>query len=114
MAGKKRLIGPVIEPVGTPRAVITRPAIELILEGDFNDVPCIFGYNADEGLGITTSPEKIPDMQTWNCTDAVPYLMQLNPMSELVTELGKDIRNKYFGSKNLTDGFFKVGPQNTV
>lgn len=93
----KRLVGPSVEPPGTPESVITQPAIDIITSGQYNDVPCIFGYNADEGISIDFVPQYDSYLERLDCRDMIPFTMGIDRESELAKTLAARIKEKYFG-----------------
>lgn len=99
MPATKRLIGPAVEPRGTPSPIITEPPIDIITAGQYNDVPCMFGYNADEGISIDFHPHLKHDFENeWNFENIVPYHMNIEQGSELAKHLGENIKRKYFAN----------------
>lgn len=100
----KRLVSPVIEPEDSTLPIITQPALDIIDNHQYNDVPCIYGHTADEGNLIDVS-RLLATTDSWECNGFLPFHMNLDLESQLARKLGEKIKQKYFtgGEINKND-----------
>lgn len=83
-----------IEPEGAISPIITKSAKEIIQSGHYNNVPCIFGYNADEGL-LTNVDDLIDSQNGWDFAAFLPFQMNICQESDLAKVLGQKLKDKF-------------------
>lgn len=89
-----------IEPQDTTLPIITQPALDIIDNHQYNDVPCIFGYTADEGWLIDVS-RLLATTESWDCNSFLPFHMNIDLESQLARKLGQKMKQKYFKSGEI-------------
>ncbi|KAK9874743.1 hypothetical protein WA026_005555 [Henosepilachna vigintioctopunctata] len=98
-----RYFAPVVENANAKDAFLSKQPIDLMVSGNYNHVPMIFGYNTDEGALLSlpvfrddyTSPSNI-----------VPRCLDLEPGSEEHSKVAEKIREFYLknGPGRTEDG----------
>lgn len=99
------LFSPVIEKPNKTE-VITKPPIEILLSGEYNKVPIMMGYTADEGLvmefekSIKKMRGEVLEEKPPNLEDLIPPEMGVPRGSELARTIVSMFQETYFTGQN--------------
>ncbi len=89
-----------------PKAIISKPPIELMNQQNFIDIPVMIGYNSAEG--IVTLPDIYKKMDAYENDLARMIPRSLNVPNELPTgmeaqKLAEEIRKLYFDGQAISE-----------
>lgn len=94
-----RSVGPTIEKIESSKGFLLENPLDIILRGDYNQVPLIFGYTSREGMFFEMLEKK------WNRSmiitdfeDVIPHQFHLTKGSESSKEIVAKIKEFYFGN----------------
>ncbi|KAG5899146.1 hypothetical protein JTB14_027339 [Gonioctena quinquepunctata] len=112
-----RPLGPVIE-VPNETAFITKHPIEIILSGEYNKVPMIFGYNLTEGMFMEYNPKifsQHPEVPL-SAENVIDWQLGIEEDSEKYEMVKRKIEDFYWKSirrddkyLSFTDSLYMVG-----
>lgn len=97
---------PVVEPKGTPNAVIIGDPLTMLKNGDFQKVPVMITFVDWDGINFV-QPFLLADKQyTWlneNMYSFLPIVLYMDPRNLRMTEIVDKVRFKYFGSTGFLE-----------
>ncbi|XP_018575302.1 juvenile hormone esterase-like [Anoplophora glabripennis] len=104
----KPCFGPIIEkPSDT--AFITEEPIDILMSGNYNQVPLIIGYNSGEGLflpawTVLVTSRKLPfTVGLPNLEDTIPHYIGLQRGSDISKQVCEKLKETYFDRPDLAD-----------
>lgn len=108
-----RSIGPVVEHPGNESSLILAPLAEIMLSGNFNAVPILFGYCNREGM-FSELVQKLKGKQPIHedFEKTVPRELNLKYGSDASKNVARRIKEFYYGdeepSLNCVDNYYLV------
>lgn len=96
-----------IEPKDSDSPIITQSAKDIVQSGEYNHIPLIVGYNADEAL-IINANQLSNFMKDCKFENFLPFHMSIDKKSELAIELGEKIKQEYMKNETEITGYQRV------
>ncbi|KAF5273126.1 hypothetical protein FQA39_LY07616 [Lamprigera yunnana] len=104
-ASFKRCIGPIVESELSKTPLITQEPEDLILSGNYNEIPMIIGFNSREGLisDIQNNDVRIYGHVVKDFEKAIPHNMNIFPETGLSKKIAKKIHKFYYGHQQSSE-----------
>lgn len=99
----QRAVGPVVEKPSNEATFLSREPLDILVSGDYNKVPLVFGYNDREGMLIDIVNKRLGKQTVANIDTAVPYALGLERDSPEWQDLVQRIKEFYYGNEEPTE-----------